>query len=1173
MMRLRRLRLPRYGLFTDREIDFGPAPEDGAPDLHVIYGPNEAGKSTVLAGFLDLLFAIEQRSGYGFLHGYGAMRVEADLEIGGETRRFVRTKRREGGLRGGDGRPVPEGALAAGLGGMDRAAYRAMFSLDDETLEAGGEQILQSEGDLGRLLFETGAGLVELGGTLKRLREDAEGFHKSRARSTGLIDLKARLGELAERKKDVDTAAGAYARLADERGRARAAHDEAAAETARLERIRTDAERRLRGLPLLADVRRRREELAGPDPLPEIPQVWFERIGRLVGEIPRLTTRVEVLGEAKRKLDGKLQALAVDDAVLALEDRIARLDDARYATAEDDLPRRRAELGALEGEVAAVLRRLERPPGADPASLAVPAAVAGALHELVERRSGIEARLKAAADELEAAQAEAEAAAEALEAAGAGPEGGGAAFDRLAAALAAAQDGRRRGRLEAHMQQRRRRGAELDQRLAQLRPWSGGARDLARVEAPGPGELGAWRERLEAAERETARLEDGGAALAAERERQARLAQARKAETGIEDDEGAAKLRAARDEAWARHRAAPDSASADAFEERMTAYDAAADARLAHAAGLAGMRRAGEALREAEAGAARNAAALAAARRRRREVLDEVAAAVAAMIRSGAADLPPDMALPALSGWIDRRAGILAALEEAAAEDAEIEAARAEEERGRAALAAALAAAGAAPGPQASAAELEAEARAALDADRDRRAGAAAARQRSERAQAALDRRRGGMRRARKDDEDWRAAWAEALSRCWLGGVAPPPSGPEVRRILEDAQALDKAHRSRAALAARIEGMERDRAAYAGEVEEVAAAVGEAFDAARARAGGAALKARLARAAADRKARDGLRREIAEAAAAEAAAQRALAELRAEARPMFDAFGVETLEAVSGRLQEAAHRAKAREELAERERRLVEALEAGSLREAEDALAAADRDALEEEAAAAAARLADAAERRQESYHAWRQAEDALAAVGGDDAAARLEQERRTVLVQIEEGARGWLRTRLGVEAAERALAAWRDAHRSSMMERASAAFRTISRGAYSRLAAEPSDRGETLIAVPAGGGGAKIASAMSKGARFQLYLALRVAGYREFADRHGPVPFVADDILETFDDLRAEEAFRLFAEMAGFGQVIYLSHHRHLCRIAREVCPTVAVHELPGAGAPAPQR
>ena len=190
-------------------------------------------------------------------------------------------------------------------------------------------------------------------------------------------------------------------------------------------------------------------------------------------------------------------------------------------------------------------------------------------------------------------------------------------------------------------------------------------------------------------------------------------------------------------------------------------------------------------------------------------------------------------------------------------------------------------------------------------------------------------------------------------------------------------------------------------------------------------------------------------------------------------------------------------------------------------------------------------------------------AEDAISAVGGDNAVARLEQQRRTVLLNIEEGSLAYLRTQLGIEAAERALSAYRDEHRSSMMRRASEAFRTISCGAYSRLDAQLTDKGEVLMGIGASGG-AKIASEMSNGARFQLYLALRVAGYFEFVDQHGPVPFVADDILETFDDFRAEEAFRLFTEMAEVGQVIYLSHHRHLCEIAREVCPNVTIHELP---------
>jgi uncharacterized protein YhaN len=50
---------------------------------------------------------------------------------------------------------------------------------------------------------------------------------------------------------------------------------------------------------------------------------------------------------------------------------------------------------------------------------------------------------------------------------------------------------------------------------------------------------------------------------------------------------------------------------------------------------------------------------------------------------------------------------------------------------------------------------------------------------------------------------------------------------------------------------------------------------------------------------------------------------------------------------------------------------------------------------------------------------------------------------------------------------------------------------------------------------------------------------------------------------METFDELRSEEVFRLFGDMAKLGQVIYLTHHRHLCDIAKAVVPGVKIHNL----------
>ncbi|WP_286202131.1 AAA family ATPase, partial [Ochrobactrum sp. SFR4] len=83
--------LTRYGRFTDHVLDFGAA-DQNKPDLHIIYGPNEAGKSTTFSALLDLLFGIEHKSRYNFLHPYPAMKIGASLQMQGVVQELVRTK-------------------------------------------------------------------------------------------------------------------------------------------------------------------------------------------------------------------------------------------------------------------------------------------------------------------------------------------------------------------------------------------------------------------------------------------------------------------------------------------------------------------------------------------------------------------------------------------------------------------------------------------------------------------------------------------------------------------------------------------------------------------------------------------------------------------------------------------------------------------------------------------------------------------------------------------------------------------------------------------------------------------------------------------------------------------------------------------------------------------------
>ncbi|MFP4537995.1 MAG: ATP-binding protein, partial [Dichotomicrobium sp.] len=214
--------------------------------------------------------------------------------------------------------------------------------------------------------------------------------------------------------------------------------------------------------------------------------------------------------------------------------------------------------------------------------------------------------------------------------------------------------------------------------------------------------------------------------------------------------------------------------------------------------------------------------------------------------------------------------------------------------------------------------------------------------------------------------------------------------------------------------------------------------------------------------------------------------------------------------------------------------------------------------------------LNESQERVQHLYHEMKTAEKQVEAVGADEKAAELAEERRVVLLQLEDETQRYLRLVAGVSAAEAALRLYRDRHRSQMMLNAGKAFRHITGGRFTELQSRPDKDGETLIAIKAGGG-SLVVGEMSDATRDQLYLALRLAGFREFAGTREPLPFIGDDIMQSFDEDRTRASFEMLADAARLGQVIYLTHHAHVCELARQaVGDAVTVHELPGPGAAA---
>ena len=1154
-MRLSRLDLTRYGLFTDGRIDFGPRVA-GRPDLHVVYGPNESGKSTTLSAMLDLLFGIEVQSTYDFLHGYKSMAVGARIDTEAGSWEAVRVKRRNDSLVGPTGAPIDDGFLTAALSGLDRDDYRMMFSLDDATLEEGGEAILASRGDLGRVLFSATAGLTELHDTIASIRTEVDGFHKLRGRSGELANLKARLLELKKRKDEVDTVAAQHARLVSERLDAQRAH--AAARDARIAaKARVGSHRGvLSALPHFAVLASARPELEGLASLPEAPPSWTEELPGLLREEVELATKLEGVDDEVAELEQRVGSVVVDEAALSASGEMRRLPDlrSRHSDATDALPGVRASLEVVEGDVAEVLRDLGQASVVDPRRLLPPTPVLAVVSDITATRSGVVEALRRARDDVAKGEASV---AEARDDLGGRSAEVGSAEAATVLLVRSASDAARGGGHGALVAAARRsldrRRALLGDALLALRPWEGDLERLAAMVTPAPADVAAWRVALAKSSTDAADAAEQISKLEEDRARLRAEADAASVVVGSgADDPGG--VRGDRELAWATHRVTLDPVSADAFERTMRRDDAVTSARIGHEAELSRLRQLRERVDVASAAIGR---AVATRDRALADVEDVRARVTAAATAAGGAW--DGAATPAwIEGWLSRRSTALdlgAALAEAETEALGAAAAAA---AARAAFAGALAAATVPHDPEAGIEGLAAAAQAFLDDE----VGMVGRRRRLAELERELAVRRRSLAEAERDDEAWEGEWARVGARCWFGGTVDVPGVVEVRAILEALARLAPRLDERDRLVDEVRRLERDAADFVDEVARVARlvphvdAAGSPSDASRRleEAARVAVAARddLATATEQLRKARARRDELLEATSA----------LERRRTAMTSLFSVDTLAEVGERLASVVRRRELRAEVERAERHVVEAIGTASLSEAEGLLRDLDREGLKARLSEDEVLLEEREREETDAYATHRRAIDKVAEVGGDEEVARIAEARSTILLEIEEKAAASLRLRMGVLAAEKAIDLFRDEHKSELMSLASESFSTLSDGAYVRLTSRSERNGETLIALTAAGK-SKTAAELSRGTRFQLYLALRVAAYKEYVRSRPSVPFIADDILETFDDQRTREALAAFAHMAENGQVIYLTHHPHVCRIASAVCPDVRIHEL----------
>ena len=149
-MRIDRLELAKYGRFTDCTVDFS------APGVHLVVGPNEAGKSTMRDAVTDLLYGIARQTSYGYLHDMRELRISALLRArDGRTLEITRLKKDRDSLRSASGAVLDQAELNAVLAGVAKDDFTEVFAIDHEELRAGGAALLAGRGDLAKALFES----------------------------------------------------------------------------------------------------------------------------------------------------------------------------------------------------------------------------------------------------------------------------------------------------------------------------------------------------------------------------------------------------------------------------------------------------------------------------------------------------------------------------------------------------------------------------------------------------------------------------------------------------------------------------------------------------------------------------------------------------------------------------------------------------------------------------------------------------------------------------------------------------------------------------------------------------------------------------------------------------------------------------------------------------------
>ncbi len=1153
-MRLRRLDLIKYGHFTGQSLAFPDRPDD----LHLVFGANEAGKSTSRNAFEDVLFGIEPQSSYDFLHSYKNMLIGTELERDGRTFGFRRRKGSSNTLQNFDGTLIRDAtALDFFIGGIDRNHFNRLFCLNHDRLREGGRGIIEPQSDASGVIFEAGAGVSDVAEVLESLEQESRAlFNPNRqARRHRLHELGEQLKSAQATLQDAVESTESWNQIRDDHDLKERKLKELRAQKAELLREQNKKQFVLKVLPHV------RQRMVLGKELDEITDVVTlrgdedERYHDARSRFAKGEGSIATLWEKADKLVAEKEALTTDDALTSRSDDIRLLNERRIELGpeRDDLPKRRDDLRRLIGDLRKLAAKLGWTQSDDDALLQrVPeSAQLARIDALSKQRPLLGLEIQNATSELENDQSRTRRAGQELERLGnvrdplhilAAEKNVEILSDLVTA------------RIESENEHFRLREQAAEQ-CAPLLACVSDETALTRLTVPSLELIGAHKERVAAhtveidnCDREINRLAQIASERCAERERITR------SDSVITDLE-IRKLRDRRGSSWKQIRSVlvreislPDDGRnrlAERFEQETTAADQAADTRFADASLIAKLEEVDQAILTARSSLE--------TKRDYRKRLEEKSLQHKAQWREMWPDIDrlPDSA--AMEKWVgDHGRALETIARRNAAAQSVLELEHKETEACNHLLKDLCAlgmdvsslAHASAQGFAETARQYLSEIRVRKDRIEEKAAEKRDLEYTERATTAKLEQIQANF------DEFLRTSQSEIAGLCDVPGV-------HLSDIVETLKELRKLKESVTDLQdLRIRKIERDITEFDNTVRQLVMDVADDLPTDDPEQCTQRLVCRLEQAQKTREAYDRLSAEIMECREQIEVAEQSRRNAKNTIKELMTLLGVSTETEITDAIERAKKAANLKNRIQELSETLAQTGGGLSLRELEALCDGVDEREFELHVDECAAQIRELDEKIEETALQYKDARSRLEQMTGGQAAAAAEFERQTTLTEIRQTAETYMIRRVAFLLCKSAIQLFLERTQAPLLLRAGHWFRELTCGSFDRLGLSYDDRNQArLYGIRPTGDEVEDAN-MSDGTADQLFLALRIAALEEYISHGRSFPFVADDLFVNFDDERTAAGLRVLHELSKKCQVLVFTHHQHLIDLASNVLP-----------------